>query len=662
MKKETKYNPNDVKLLLKPLGHLQIFYPFVKNSTGLIDRLLKLTFNNFRRFIKPITQLFGFNPENEVIRLKEHLLEVEDGGKLATDVYLPKQIYEKRGKGPTILIRLPYWKDLCCIMGYLFASKGYVTIVQDVRGSAHSIKYGTNSIFSSERMDGLATLRWISNRFWYNKKVGMWGLSYLGLTQLAVSWDNDGLVTCLNPAQCSYTNIFWHPKGLYPIGKSGSIYLLMKMISQYENMPAFSYNKYDKSGHANLLYFDPKTALYNEKMGIRSKNLSYLAEIGKVKYMIKAMSSLYNLKLIMSKQSEDGSFQKLVDRVFYERDMKHDHELAPYAFGFNYKPETPMLMLQSWYDMFVEEFMRDLKLIQQNAPEFVKNNLKLIIGPWAHGNMAKLISLKEDFIFLRKIFPFWWFEHWLKNDSSKELKIPPIQLFVLNKKIWRNFNQWPPKCEELRFYLHSNGKANSRLGDGVLSEKKPLNESPDNYEFDPLNPLVMIGGRNLFLKSGPRNHLRNENRNDILTYTTEKLKEGIEIIGEIKVKFYASSSAKDTDFMVKLLDVSPSGRKVINVVDSGVRARYREGNLNEPSLIEPGKIYEYEILIGSTAIYFPKKHRIRLEISSSYFPRYDINSNLGGEKNEKGYTIAKQVIYHDDKHPSCLILPKYNLN
>jgi putative CocE/NonD family hydrolase len=230
---------------------------------------------------------------------------------------------------------------------------------------------------------------------------------------------------------------------------------------------------------------------------------------------------------------------------------------------------------------------------------------------------------------------------------------------VLNSKKWRNLYSWPPPSEDHKLYIHSKGKANTRFGDGTLSTSEPGEENADSYDFDPSNPAPMYGGRNLFLLSGAQNQSKIEKRSDILVYTTPKLKQGMELIGEFKLVLYASSSAKDTDFMVKLVDVFPSGRKAVNIIDSGVRARFRDGDMNNPSYIEPGKIYKYEIYVGSTAIYFPKNHRIRVEISSSHFPRFNVNSNLGDDKSGKKYIIANQTIYHDKEHPTHLILPKY---
>jgi len=171
-----------------------------------------------------------------------------------------------------------------------------------------------------------------------------------------------------------------------------------------------------------------------------------------------------------------------------------------------------------------------------------------------------------------------------------------------------------------------------------------------------MNPVITRGGRNLGILKGSQNQKNTEKRNDVLVYSTEPLSEGIEIAGPVKFILYASSSVKDTDFMVKLIDVYPKG-KALNILDAGIRARFREGENSQPSFIKPGKIYKYDINLGNISIFFRPGHRIRIEISSSNFPRFDINSNMGGDGKPGDFKIADQKIYHNKEYPSYLILP-----
>jgi putative CocE/NonD family hydrolase len=661
-----KFNPKEIKIGLKlptiltPLSSLLIRMAFF------VDYIYTPLFKIFEIIGRSRRlQRINFLPETASRRLKEVLIELEDGGKLATDIYLPKEIYNKRGKEATILVRLPYWKNQLSILGYFLASKGYVVVIQDIRGSGQSIDYGTNSLYMYERQDGLETLRWITKRFWYNGKIGMWGLSYLGITQLAVSWNNDNLLTCLNPIHSSFSNVFWHPGGLYPVGLSGALYLIMLSTASMKNLKTMDFNQWDKNGFYRQLYFNPSKSFYNEPLDSRKPKLSDMASVENPKYLVKMMNSVYKTNVDVSKRDQ-GSFLKLIKEMFYERNIFHNYDLSPYAFGLNYEFETPMLFIGGWYDMFIEHMMRDVKLIQDAAPKFFKDKFRMIIGPWSHINMDKFFikplkyaHLKDDITFFQNILPFWWYDIFLKGKESDISNIPPIRAFILNKNIWRGFNKWPPSSTEIKLYLHSKGKSNSLLGKGELSKKKPEKESPDVYQFDPSDPVITKGGRNLFLLSGPQDQTNIEKRDDVLIYSTQVLKKGLEVIGEIRVVLFASTSVKDTDFMVKLVDVYPSNKRAINIIDSGVRARYLNGDLNDPKLVVPNKIYKYEIVIGTTAIYFPKNHKIRLEISSSNFPRFDVNSNLAGKRIKANYIIATQRIYHDKYHPSHLILPVF---
>jgi predicted acyl esterase len=658
------FDPNDIKIglrlptILAPLESIFIRMSFLVNYV--YSPLFK-TFKLIGRFTR--LRKINFMPENDVRRLKEVLIELEDGGKLATDIYLPKYVLKKKGKEATILVRLPYWKNRLSILGYFLASKGYVVIIQDIRGCAGSSDYGTNSLYFYERKDGLDTLRWITNRFWYNGKIGMWGLSYLGITQLAVSWNNENLLTCLNPIHSSYSNVFWHPGGLYPVGLSGAVYLIMLSTASMKNLSTMDFDQWDENGLYKRLFFNPSSSFYNEPLNSKRPKLSDLATVESPKYLVKMMNRVYKTQVDVSKKDQ-GSFLNLIKKIFYERDLIQNYDLSPYAFGLNYEFDTPMLFIGGWYDMFIEHMMRDVKLIQDAAPNFFKDKFKMIIGPWSHINMEKFFikplkytNLKDDFAFFKNILPFWWYDSCLKGKESDISKIPPIQAFILNKNVWRIFNQWPPSSNALKLYLHSEGKSNSILGDGILSKNKPEDEQPDLYLFDPSDPVVTMGGRNLFLLSGPQDQTDIEEREDVLVYTTNTLEKGLEVIGEIKIVLYASTIAEDTDFMVKLVDVHPNNKKAVNVVDSGVRTRYRNGDLDDPELITPNDIYKYEIVIGTTAIYFPKGHKIRLEISSSNFPRFDVNSNLAGKESNNKYIIATQTVYHDKKNPSHLILP-----
>jgi len=671
MKQEEKhlFNPSDIELAIEMPSSLDN-EKINRAIDSLITRLapfmdyLQAPLVGILNFLgRGLLRLFGVGRlETKGVRLKEYLLPMDDGVTCPTDVYLPIEVFKKKRKAPTILVRLPYWKNMLSLLGYLFAAKGYVAILQDIRGCASAIPYGTMDFTYFTRIDGLTTLKWISQRFWYNGRVGGWGISFLGVTQLAVAWDNDGLITCLSPAQCSFTNVLYHQGGLTPLGEIVSILRLMLGITQNVN-PSLTAMMKGVEGISEELYYKPLLTLYNDPID-NSRFLMHLADFTKITdsdMLIRTLNETYNLNLKFDERDK-GSFAKFLKEVVLARRLNLNYEYLPYAFGFEEaRIDTPMLMIAAWNDMFLEQIIRDMKIIQERTPNYFHRNFKIIIGPGAHAgidmltrgfmlpNGKKLLQLYQHFA------PFWWYDHWLKGDGHDLIKVPTVRLYIMNKGIWRNFAQFPPKVPELKLYLHSSGKANSRFGDGVLSNVPPQNEPPDTYEFDPSNPVATKGGRFLMLKSGFVNQIKIEDRPDVLVYTSDKLTEDLEIIGDIKTVLYAASSARDTDFTIKLVEVH-SNRKATLIVDSGIRTRFREG-LNEPSLIEPNEIYRYEIKVGSIAIYIPRNHRIRLEISSSNFPRFDVNSNLAGEQNEIRFLIAQQKILHDSQYSSYITLP-----
>jgi hypothetical protein len=228
----------------------------------------------------------------------------------------------------------------------------------------------------------------------------------------------------------------------------------------------------------------------------------------------------------------------------------------------------------------------------------------------------------------------------------------------MGRNEWRDEQDWPlARTRFTPYYFHSKGSANTVEGDGILNTVKPGNESIDRFVYDPNNPVPTLGGCNLVgCPAGPRDQTRAEKRNDVLVFTSDELETELEVTGPVKVILYAASSARDTDWTAKLVDVHPDGRP-INLCDGIIRSRYRRSS-QEPTLIQPGKIYRYEIDLWVTSNVFLTGHKIRVEISSSNFPRFDRNPNTGAPFGKSAEIIkATQTIYHDIKHPSHILLP-----
>lgn len=681
--KEKNFDPDKIEFILnipklifhyKGLSKLKIFELFLPINQYFIKFTIMPLLKVFKYLGRSLAGFLGLKvPKYDVLRLKEYLLTKEDGARECTDVYLPKHVFKNKSKAPTIMVRLPYGKDMLCILGYYFASLGYATVIQDIRGTTNSSEHGTFALTYYMRKDGLETLEWITKRSWYNGKLGTWGASFFGMTQLSVCWDNNDLVTCMNPSICSITSPIYTESGLKLHAKRVMGNILFRMIVQKDIK--IKSLLWDEAGVGNVMkyYYNPLKALYNEPIDSSSALLS-LKVMEKLKddpeKLTKLINEKFGLNFDFSKKDKGNNIEKFLSEAIFKNNLDMSYRFLPYGFGFTGKNvNTPMLCLATWYDMFIEHFLLDMKDIKKNSPEYFKKNFKLIIGPGGHGGLdffnipypnpiPKIPDIRDVISLYQHFLPFEWYEYWLKNDGKDLEKVPTFMVWILNKHIWRYFNNWPPKSQQKLLYLHSNGKANSRFGDGTLNEVKPADEPFDEFDFDPSDPVNTRGGRFLIIRSGKRNQSEIEKRDDILIYTSDKLKDGLEILGEVRLIFYASSSCIDTDFMVKLVDVF-NNNKAINIIDNGIRARFREG-LDNPKLLEPDKIYEYDVYIGTTGYFVRKNHRIRIEITSSNFPKFDINANLGGKKGDKKlFEVAHQKVFHNKDHSSHLILPIY---
>jgi len=500
-------------------------------------------------------------------------------------------------------------------------------------------------------------LEWISKQYWYNGKIGMAGASYFGITQLALSWNNKYL-TCISPAITSTLNLWKNNGGLEIHALTTSIYRIMLNIASHRDAP-----------YVNTLtelmqkrYLNPYYALFNDpikkKSGIKLSQLK-----GKsIKEVQDLLVAYYNIENFdPSKRSLRIYFKFLNDFLITRGLDKDSYKMSGFLEMDAKKISQPVFMLAGWQDMFLEKQLADFIEIKENAHGDIRKYSKLVIGSWAHGASGHPESKIRNAgmpQFFREFLNLGWNRYWLMDDKNAfpDINKPSIKYWVMGRNIWRYTENWPPENIEYRkLYLHSGGGANSIKGDGILNSEEPNNESEDKYIFNPMNPVITRGGRNLDILKGAQNQRNAEKRRDVLVYSTQPLEKGIETTGPIKMVLYASSSVEDTDFMVKILDVYPQG-KAFNILDAGIRARFRNGEDN-PSLIEPRKVYKYEIELGNTSNYFRRGHQIRIEITSSNFPRFDINSNLGGKGQPGDYIVAEQKIYHTQEFPSHLNIP-----
>jgi hypothetical protein len=349
--------------------------------------------------------------------------------------------------------------------------------------------------------------------------------------------------------------------------------------------------------------------------------------------------------------------RRVDDAAFWERANVNSHAQTV---------SVPILHISSWYDIFAEGAVNAYTSIKgRSGFPSARTGQRLIMGPWAHlfpyvvpnsGGTGDIDFGPESLIDLHQT-QLRWFDHHLKDIDTGIMSEPPVQVFLMGENRWKALADWPPPAANyVRFFLHSGGTANSLDGDGTLSTVPPGDEPPDAYVYDPDDPVPTLGGNNLSIPLGVQDQRSVEQRPDVLVFTSEPLDRPLEVIGPVTVDLWASSSARDTDFTAKLIEVRPDGYAQ-NLLDGIIRARYRDPD-GRPAPIEPGVPYRYTIDLWNTGNVFLPGHRIRVEISSSNFPRFDANLNTG-EPFGEGTVAAKahQQVFHRAEMASCIVLP-----
>jgi putative CocE/NonD family hydrolase len=552
------------------------------------------------------------------------MIPMRDGVKLSTDFYFP----DSQGKFPAILIRTPYDNSRPAYdrYGKFYAERGYVLCIQDCRGRYDS--EGRWYPFVGEEFDGYDTIEWIAQQPWSNGKVGMTGVSYVGFVQWMAASEHPPHLTCIF-SYGSPSDIFGDTWFSY-----GTLYL-MDAITWAFYMDGHTNQNMDVHDWLNLEDHLPLMTLdeyFGRKIGFWKDWLSHP-----------------NWDEYWTKQAMKGRFGKV---------------------------DVPSVTVTGWYDDGQHGSLENYYRLIQKGTDHARKNSKLIIGYWRHGgpyphtgnDYTELgdIDFGRDALLDLESYELRWFDYWLKGMQNNIMNEPKVKLFILGDNNWRDEEEWPlTDTEYTKFYFHSSGNANTLYGDGRLDRNAPGKEPTDKYTYDPADPVPSIrGGTGARggISSDPIDQRINEKRTDILCYTSDELKEDLEVIGPVKVVLYAASSAVDTDFCGKLVDVHPNGA-AFNVCYSAsgcISARFRE-SLENPSLIEPQKVYKYEIDLRPTGIVFKKGHKIRVEISSSDFPIFNRNLNTGKNPYTSTEMIeADQSIFHNAEYPSHIVLPLIN--
>lgn len=547
---------------------------------------------------------------------------MRDGTLLRADVYHPA----RPGRFPALVRRTPYRREGWAGYARQLASRGYLVVVQDLRGRGGSDGTFTWSFAEAaqtvEAEDGYDTVEWAGAHERSNGRVGTWGHSYdawAALRLAAVQPPSLGAlhVTGMSPRMLDPT------RGILDLGRRMEwCYALGADISGR------------RDGRGGLVE-DDAAVLSRWRDHERGKWLWYLplADL--------PPDALFGLT------GPFTEFLRDVDRELWAFDRDHP------------RIDVPACFVTGWWDRF-NGTIDNYTGMAAHGPERLRGAHRLVVGPWSHSPTTFTSRLgafdhgpaaEESYVDLIAR----WYDHALKDVDNGIADEPPIRIFVVGRNEWRFEHEWPPaRARERVLYLHSRGNAATPSGDGALGPEEPAAEPPDRYEYDPRDPVMSIMLPDAHL--APCDQAVNDHRTDKLCYTGDPLAEELEITGEPEVRLWAATDGLDTDWVARLIVVRPDG-SAIDLVSGIVRARYRDG-CETPSLLQPGEPCEYRIPLGPISIVLPPGHRLRLDVTSSDFPNFDRNHNTGADfATDPRLRRAAQQILHDAEHPSRLVLP-----
>ena len=575
-------------------------------------------------------------PDSISLKIETNIaVAMRDGVTLYADIYRP----EGDGPFPTILQRTPYDKTTALTNTMLdpirSAKAGFAVVIQDTRGRHAS--EGEFYAFVDDIDDGYDTVEWAAAQPWSNGKVGMYGASYVGATQWLAATSRPPHLVAIAPTvtASNYHDGWTYQGGAFELGFNMSWTLLQLTLANFKNVSGVQGVPRERRGEMIKL-IDNMTEGFEH---LPTKDFPGL-DSGLAKYYYDWLAH----------PNFDDYWKKLCIE-------DHHSEI-----------DVPAMHFGGWYDIFLGGTIRNyLGMKESGATETARSGQKLIIGPWAHGArgstmagrhyfgiMADPAATDIDGMHLR------WFDHWLNNQKNGITDEPPVRIFVMGDDQWREEQEWPlARAVETKYYLHSSGKANSKNGDGTLGTDIPQSEAPDVFLYNPADPVPTTGGalccNPYYAANGAYDQNEVEERQDVLVYSTPPLERDTEVTGPVTVTLWASTSATDTDFTAKLVDVCENGC-ARNLTDGIIRARYRD-SMSNPTLLEPGRPYCYDIDLWATSNVFKAGHRIRLEISSSNFPRFDRNTNTGNIiAEDTDLRPALQTIFHDGQQASYISL------
>jgi putative CocE/NonD family hydrolase len=540
-----------------------------------------------------------------------------DGVRLLSDHYYPAE----PGPHPTLLMRQPYGRDIASTVVYAhpvwFARHGYNVVVQDVRGRGGS--EGEFYPFRNERDDGAATIEWLRARPESNGRIGMYGFSYQGVTQfLAAAAQPEGLLA-IAPGMAA-TDLY-----------NGWFY------------------------HNGALRFATSLAWGLQMLKMDARRLGFREASDKLEQAWADIRNQFGVLPFRSHPALQSAELPAYVLDWFEHDHPGEYWKALDVSASQDRINVPALHIAGWFDPYLKGTIDGFQaLCERAASAHARDNQYLIAGPWVHfpwGDQIGEFNFGPEALLDTDTIHLHWFNHWLK-DSGEFAQEPRIRHFALFENRWYQTEEWPPGTEET-YYLHSNGRANSRKGDGGLSLTQPSSGEPcDVFVYDPEVPVLAPGGPGAL--GGSYNLAALELGNNVLVYTTEPLSEPVAIFGSAQLILYCAASAKTTDFTAKLVRVRPDGRA--DFVCIGIA---RSDFLFDATFM-PDAIHRWEFELEPTSCRFEAGDCIRLEIASSVFPLYDRNPGSGvpsPQATSWDWTRSTQFVYHDEARPSALHLP-----
>jgi putative CocE/NonD family hydrolase len=556
--------------------------------------------------------------------------QMRDGVILRADIYRP----QAEGRFPVLLERTPYNKAGAgnAVIGLKGAALGYVVIIQDVRGRYTS--EGGWYPFKHESNDGYDTVEWAASLPYSTGKVGMFGGSYVGATQM--------LAAIAHPP---------HLAGICP------------------EVTASNYHDgWTYQGGAFEQWFNESWTSGLAQDTLNRMVQSHTNAMKSVWTLPLTNYPLFNLNLNLAALSAESDLTASLAPYFLDwlAHPAYDDYWKSWSIAEHYAEiNVPALTIAAWYDIFLGGSLNNyVGMKAHGGSDEARRGQHLLVMIGGHAGSGRKIG-DVDFGPAANvdagdvIFP--WYDYLFKKTQNGFAKEKPVRIFVMGTNQWRDEDDWPlARARSTKYFLHSAGKANSLRGDGTLSTTAPHSESADQYVYDSSNPAPTVGGPlccdSEHLPPGPRDQREVEARNDVLIYSTPPLTQDLEVTGPVTLELYAKSSAVDTDFTGKLVDIWPNGFAQ-NLTEGIIRTRYRESQ-EKPELMNPGQVYKLKVDLWATSNVFRKGHILRLEISSSNFPRFDRNLNSGADAAfAHNYVPARNAIYHDDQHPSALIVP-----